>query len=831
MKVKIHLMILAAVLAVAAMADSFQWVGNGDDNYWGTDANWSKTSGDSDRTKPYTEDFAVFSQAEDLTVLLYESTNVQGVRLEQGTGSVTLTLEDGWYNGRQLLVRRTKASNTWRPGVTNFVNNSSYPLTIKSGSNASLNILFDYAWGDFAMMPGVVFDCSVAAATDARGRFLPQETLRTDNAEMNKTVFKRTATFYNTLYIGENHELWVSGENAALSVDYGQYKDNDLNQYITIEESLINLSGILVVDGATASVSCSNLNVAATGAIGGSGTINGAVSATSGAKLLFGTDNVLTFTDAADLTGFTVDATGCTAGNEYLVAKGTTSLPGVLAAQAAEGWMTKAKDGNVYLVNSLNSVATDVEIGADTDWSVSPVEISDNVKIDLNGHDLSIGYITLGSGVTFVNSGDKARLYAGLNGADKSWLLEQEFPATIMPVFVGAAIEIPSTYIPAGGIGFKDTTGEAQSVNYESCANGFAFLGNANITEPLKSWQNGVFPIAVYGDGNVFTLYADNSSSKDGSFSGKPFSGDGTLTIASTTDIRTAYLIGSDTVDNTGFTGGVVLTWGSNFGGAIEFGDPKAQSGKHFSKADVVLCGKENGEASQFLLASNNGSSTANFCFDSLATDGDNAVNVILATSSASSGGTYLRIGTNGGGSGVFAGTFTNYNGDAARPYNIEKHGTGTWTLTGTVANGGAFTVAEGCVEFRNGLENVSSLTVASGASVLFAGDMGASSALSLASGSTLKLDASSEGDDVPVVTGDFDLTGLNLYVTKGETYTPSKTTRELLRVTGTLTGFDKNSVGTDIDAADWSFRLVKNIDGSTSIVHQCRKGFAVIFR
>ena len=108
---------------------------------------------------------------------------------------------------------------------------------------------------------------------------------------------------------------------------------------------------------------------------------------------------------------------------------------------------------------------------------------------------------------------------------------------------------------------------------------------------------------------------------------------------------------------------------------------------------------------------------------------------------------------------------------------------------------------------------------------------MGASSALSFASGSTLRLDASSEGDDVPVVTGDFDLTGLNLYVTKGETYTPSKTPRELLRVTGTLTGFDKNSVGTDIDAADWSFRLVKNIDGSTSIVHQCRKGFAVIFR
>ena len=102
---------------------------------------------------------------------------------------------------------------------------------------------------------------------------------------------------------------------------------------------------------------------------------------------------------------------------------------------------------------------------------------------------------------------------------------------------------------------------------------------------------------------------------------------------------------------------------------------------------------------------------------------------------------------------------------------------------------------------------------------------------VALAPGSTLKLDASNEGEDVPVVNGDLDLTGVNIYVSQG-TYVPSKTTpRELIRVTGALSGFDRNGVGTDIDAPGWAFRKVANQDGTTSIVHVRKQGMAVILR
>jgi hypothetical protein len=188
-----------------------------------------------------------------------------------------------------------------------------------------------------------------------------------------------------------------------------------------------------------------------------------------------------------------------------------------------------------------------------------------------------------------------------------------------------------------------------------------------------------------------------------------------------------------------------------------------------------------------------------------------------------------IKVGWNDD-DGVFSGSFTNYNGEKHWPFNIEKHGAGIWTLAGVVANEGTFTVAAGGVEFRGGLSNVSSLTVASGASALFAGDMGANP-ISLAAGSTLKLDASNTGDDVPVVNGNLDLTGVNVYVSQGS-YAPSKTTpRELLRVTGTLSGFDRNGVGTDIDAPGWAFRKVANQDGTTSIVHVRKQGMAVILR
>lgn len=835
MKANVNLMMLVAVVTSAAMADTFQWVGNGSDNYWGTAANWSKSSGDSERTKPDNADFAVFSQSEDLTVLLYQGANVQGVRLEQGAGSVTLTLDDGWFNGRQLLVRRTTASGTWTPGITNFVNLSSNPFTIKSGLNASLNILFSNAWGDFYMMPGVVFDCPVTAAMDSRGWLLSQAVLRTDNVEMNRTVFKRTATFYNTLHVGENHELWVSGENAALSVDYGKYHDNNLDQDIVIEESVIDLRGLLVVDGSGASVTCSNLNVAATGSIGGSGTIYGAVSATTGAKLLFDAENVLTFTADADLSGFTVDATGLDAEQEYLVAKGTTSLPAVSAAQAAHGWYTAVKeDGNVYLVNNMNYVTADIELDADADWSASPVTVSDNVVIDLNGHNLSVGSITLGEGVAIINNGAKARLYVGLKSADKTWVTNMTLSASIMPVFVGAVIDLPAYYIPAGGIGFKDTSGQQPLYN-TTCNNGLAFLGGANIIEPWKNWSSGegqAFAVTVEGDDNVFTFNNQNGGTEPGAFRTTPFCGSGNLTIVASSASSTAPVIGDKNTVETNFCGTISMLPASSYtsvnGYGINFEDDN-DINKSLCNGTVSLKWNED-RSVNFSLRTGNWGTPPTYNIGNLVTEGAHPEQIVLGSLMNSAGKVAaLKVGWKNE-DGEFAGTITNIWREVENPINIEKHGTGTWTLTGTVANGGTFTVAGGCVEFRNGLANVTSLAVASEASALFAGDMG-SSPISLAAGSTLKLDASSEGDDVPVVHGDLDLTGVAVFVSQGS-YVPSKTVpRELLRVTGAIAGLKRSEIVTDIVEPGWSFKIISNGDGSTSLWHSRNKGFVVILR
>lgn len=824
MKTTIKALILATVVSPTVLADTFEWSGNGADQFWGTEANWTRISGDSERTKPDNNDFAVFSQSEDLTVLLHDSSNVQGIRLEPGAGSVTLTLDDGWYNSRQLLVRRSTNSGTWVPIITNFVNLSSNPFTIKSGFIAPLNILFSNAWGDFNMAPGVVFDCPITSANDCSGWLLPQVALRTDYAEMNRTVFKRTATFYNTFNVGANHELWVSGDAASLKIEYGA--NSSVSQ--------INVDGKLIVDGANAVVECTNLVVGAGGAIGGSGTIHGAIGGTYGAKLLFSEDEVLTFDADADISGLMVDATGCAAGNEYLVAKGTTSLPGVSAAQSAQGWMTKAKNGNVYLVNSMTVIDSDITLDADADWSATPVTVADNVTIDLNGHSLSVAGITFGTGVTFVNNGsEKSRLYAGLSGADKTWLLGLNLAASIMPVFVGAAVEIPQTFVPAGGIGFKNTSGEQYLYN-ASCNNGLAFLGGGKIIEQWKDWNFGAgktCTVTVEGDDNTFTFNNDNWSTEPGAFTTTPFVGSGTLTIVSSASgMPAAPVVGAKGLGNSGFSGKIILKPASNYsndnGYGIKFEDDN-NIADGLANGTVSLLWDGEGKA-HFSLRSQNGSTPPTYNIGNLVTEGVHPENIVLSAQ-ITPAYAVLKTGWENE-DGVFAGTITNFNKETEKPINIEKHGTGTWKLTGTVANGGTFTVAEGGVEFRNGLANATSLTVASGASALFAGDMGANP-ISFASGSTLKLDASNEGDDVPVVNADLDLTGVSIYVSQG-TYVPSKTTpRELLRVTGTLTGFDRSRVETDIEAAGWAFRVVDNGDGTKSLVHKRRAEMRIVLR
>lgn len=602
----------------------------------------------------------------------------------------------------------------------------------------------------------------------------------------------------------------------------------------TLDGEVAITSGTFTVQAGAVSFDCNvacAVSVGATGSIGGSGTINGAVTATSGAKLLFASDKVLTFTDAANLNGFMVDATGCSAENEYLVAKGTTSLPGVSAAQTALGWMTEAKNGNVYLVNRMTVFDSNVTLDSDSDWTATPVSVADNVTIDLNGHNLSVAGITLGSGVTFVNGGAKARVYVGLNGADKEWALGVAFPSTVMPVFCGAAIEIPATYIPAGGIGFKDIT---QPVYVESCANGIAFLGNASLSEPGNNWVGRqTFRVTVENAGNVFTYTQGRWYTTPETFTTTPLEGDGTLTIKSHSAGSRAFTFGDRATDYSAFSGTIGLApCSANDDSAtpqirLQNDNNVANS---FSNGTLRLVWNES-SAYTFKLWSDNSYTRADFAIGNIETLGEHPENVTLGlyyptTEKFSS--MPLRVGWKGEDA-VFGGSISNLNEGSS--FDIEKVGSAKWTIAGFVANAGLFTVSEGCVEFRGGVSsNVSQLSVAPGASVLLACEVDAKQ-VALAPGSTLKLDASNEGEDVPVVNGDLDLTGVNIYVSQG-TYVPSKTTpRELIRVTGALSGFDRNGVGTDIDAPGWAFRKVANQDGTTSIVHVRKQGMAVILR
>ena len=654
--------------------------------------------------------------------------------------------------------------------------------------------------------------------------------------------------FGGTLYIGYRNQNSTFGGRFENSIGYdGKVVPFDIVKVGTGTWTLngeVNITnGTLTVESGAVVFNCTVTNavsVGANGTISGNGTIYGAVSATSGAKLLFDADNVLTFTSAANLAGFTVDATGCTSENEYLVAKGTASLPGVSAAHSAQGWMTTAKDGNVYLVNRMNVIDSSVTLEADADWTVTPVTVADNVTIKLNGHNLSVAGITLGSGVTFVNNGaEKSRIYAGLNGADKSWLLGLNLAENIIPVFCGAAIEIPNTYVPAGGIGFKNTSG-TQIVWSESCANGLAVLGDTNLKEPGNGAQNwnkvsdaaSQFTVTIEGVNNIFTTDGGRYSSGINEFSKTPFIGDGEFILVSNEPESNFEVFGAGR-NGSNFTGTLVLRTksslkkrNSQIGAALDASTTRVVISNDMSERTI---------ANTFSLYTPSAWTKYSFSYGMIETAGEHPEIVALFMDYPVNDVHYdtsdmtLNIGGSNL-SGAFAGDITNCVDSVVRNWDINKVGTGVWTLTGTVANGGTFTVAAGGVEFCNGLANVTSLTVASGASVLFAGDMGPNP-IAFASGSTLKLDASNEGDDVPVVNGDLDLTGVSIYVSQG-TYVPSKTTpRELLRVTGTLTGFDRNRIGTDILADGWAFRVVDNGDGTKSIVHGRQSGFRVSIR
>ena len=93
------------------------------------------------------------------------------------------------------------------------MNNSANPVKFYGRTDGSnFKVDFGASAGAFAITPGNVFDCPVGVASGSALWLLPQDSLRTDNVEMNKTVFKGELTMGgSTIKVGGNHQLVFDG--------------------------------------------------------------------------------------------------------------------------------------------------------------------------------------------------------------------------------------------------------------------------------------------------------------------------------------------------------------------------------------------------------------------------------------------------------------------------------------------------------------------------------------------------------------------------------------------------------------------------------------------
>lgn len=506
---------------------------------------------------------------------------------------------------------------------------------------------------------------------------------------------------------------------------------------------LLTVSAGAVHLGSTGSFACP-ITVKSGAKLGGTGTVAGTLTVESGAILEFTATDALTFSSSADLANFALDTTSLDASVTYTVAKGTASFPTLNAAQQQAGWVLFAAEGDICLKNSSTTISESTSLTEDTDWSETFVSIADGVTVNLNGHDLYLSGFSLGTDASIVNTGAKARLYVGLNGGDKTGILDLDLGANIMPVFTGAAITIPQSYVPAGGIGFKDVSG-TQEVYHETCANGLAFLGNANLKEPWKNWNQGsgygLAGVVVEGVGNVFTFDNDNGYSYIKGLTDAPFFGDGELAIKGGSSIGTGFVLANYEECSKSFAGTLVLFEGENYNannGVYLYEDTNEKLAVTYDNASIVFA-SDLERASPFTLHSNRGSSKATYTLGSLTTGGTHPENVVLHSECGSSGGVVVKLGTDGKGGGTFAGALSKAYGEDVRPFSVEKHGTETWTLTGSIDNGGTLSVYDGAVNLAGAtVGTVTAIAVGAGGTLTGTSTIPAATAVSFADGSTL---------------------------------------------------------------------------------------------
>ena len=278
-------MVLVAFTAAVAVGDTYTWSG-AVDNYWLTSGNWS-SGGVATEKVPGNTNTVVFSQTDDLTVVITNASNkavlLQAMYVAEGAGRVTIRQPEGWSWPRAFQFRRI-GSGSERPAVTNFINKSSHPVEFLS----PVSVVFANSWGDFAIMPGAVYNGDFSMTRDdenpqqsAKGWLLAQDAMRTDNDEMNRSVFKGKTTFERGFFLGTNHEAWVIGNNASLTV---------IQDDFTVE-------GKLVLDETTITFVTMNQD-------GGEVAIKGNVTMTANSI----SGNVFTFSPVFSMSGYDVES-------------------------------------------------------------------------------------------------------------------------------------------------------------------------------------------------------------------------------------------------------------------------------------------------------------------------------------------------------------------------------------------------------------------------------------------------------------------------------------------------------------------------------------------
>lgn len=262
-------------LSVLAVAYTYEWTGSAPDSgvyNWLTAENWTSSNGGT--TIPGNEDTAVFSQRDDYAVTINVSANgtqpVQAIYVSEGAGALTIRTGQGWWTERMLQFRK----DTGNPSITNFLNKSSKPVTFFGAEDSNLRVTVGNAWGECKFGPGAVYDLPFSV-TDTKVRFVGQAEARTDNEEMNKSVFKKTADI-KTADIGMNHWVEVFGT-------------------FTVAED-VAVNGKLILNGGV--MSCATITQGEGGevevkgeAILNAGSING---------------NIFTFTPTFSMTGYEV---------------------------------------------------------------------------------------------------------------------------------------------------------------------------------------------------------------------------------------------------------------------------------------------------------------------------------------------------------------------------------------------------------------------------------------------------------------------------------------------------------------------------------------------